>query len=98
MFFGQADLVHYPQLAHALSDVNRLVRDMGSMDKREQGELLDQLERFLHILAAHPRGYKVVVEMVRQFKESMPDRVVRILSREFIPLSDRSHGSCAEMR
>ena len=40
---GQADLVHYPQLANALSDVNRLGRNMGSLDKREQSELLDQL-------------------------------------------------------
>ena len=87
---GQQDLVHYPQLAQALSDVNRLVSDVGSMDKREQSELLDQLEKFLPTLAAHPRGYKVVVEMVCQFKESLLDRVVRILSRNFIPLRGSS--------
>jgi hypothetical protein len=90
---GQQDLVHYPQLAHALSDVNRLVSDMGSMDKREQNELLDQLEKFLPTLAAHPRGYKVVVEMVCQFKKSLLDRVVRILSRKFIPLSEIAAGA-----
>ena len=54
---------------------------------REQRQLLDQLERFLPTLAAHRVGYKAVVEMVRQFAGDLLDKVVRIMSREFILLS-----------
>merc|ERR1712096_224997 len=91
--FNEEDLIDCPQLAQAVSEDSRLIRDLGCMSTREQRQLLDQLEQFLPTLAAHPLGYKVVVEMVRQFEEDLLDRVVRILSREFILLSQVPAGA-----
>ena len=63
---------------------------MGSMTDGEQENPMDQLEQFLPTLAAHPVGYKVVVQMVKQFHGTLLDRVVRILAREFLLFSSPS--------
>ena len=60
---------------------------------REQRQLLEQLEQLLPTLAAHRVGYKAVVEMVRQFAGDLLDKVVRILSRELILLSQVQTGA-----
>ena len=62
---------------------------MGNMTTREQS----QLEQSLITFPAHPVGYKVVVEIVRQFAGDLLDKVVRILSREFILLSQVQTGA-----
>eukprot|EP00092_Neocalanus_flemingeri_P039913 GFUD01043473.1.p1 GENE.GFUD01043473.1~~GFUD01043473.1.p1 ORF type:complete len:481 (-),score=199.71 GFUD01043473.1:95-1468(-) len=91
--FSELDLLHCPQLAQAVSEDSRLTRDMGIMSTREQRQLLDELEQFLPTLGAHHVGYKVVVEMVRQFEGTLLDRLVGILTREFFLLSQTPAGA-----
>jgi len=91
--FSDIDLMRCPQLAQALCEDSSLARDMGSMAMGEQVKLMDQLEEFFPALAAHPVGYKVVVRMVQQFRGILLDRVVRILAREFLLLSQSLCGA-----
>jgi len=90
---SQLDLVDYPLLALALSGEGSLIRDMGSMSREEQRELLDQVEKFLPKLAAHPVGYKTVVEMVHQFKEDVLERVIRTISSKMFSISQTAAGA-----
>ena len=91
--FSELDLTDWPQLAQAVSEDSRMVRGLGNMSTREQGQLFDQLEQFLPKLASHSIGYNVVVEMVRQFEGTLLDRLVRILCGEFILLSQSPAGA-----
>ena len=91
--FSDLDLVECPLLGQAVSSESSLVMDMSSMSTRHKIVLLDQLEKFLPTLAAHPVGYKVVVEMMRQLQDNLLDRLVRILSREFFNLSQAPAGA-----
>ena len=89
----QLDLVDHPLLSLALSGEGSLIRDMGSMSREEQRELLDQVEKFLPTLAAHPVGYKTVVEMVHQFKEDLLERVIRTISSKMFSISQTAAGA-----
>ena len=71
-----------------MTDDSRLAKDMSNMTTREQRQLLDQLEQFLPV---SPVGFKVLVEIVRQFAGDQLDNV--ILSRELILLSQVPAGA-----
>jgi hypothetical protein len=62
------------------------------MPDGEQEKQMDQLEQFLPTLAAHPVGFVVVVKLFQQFQWMM-DRVIRILARVFLLLSQSLGGA-----
>jgi len=91
--FTDHDLIRCPQLSQALCEDSTLVRNLATMSKVEQSHLLDQLEQFIPSLANHNVGYRVVLEMIRQFNGVLLERLVRILSREFFSLAQTKIGA-----
>jgi len=91
--FEDNDLIRCPQLSQALCEDSNLVRNLGSMSRGEQNHLLDQLEQFIPSLANHNVGYRVVLEMIRQFNGELLRRLARILSGEFFSLAQTKIGA-----
>jgi len=91
--FSDLDLMRCPQLSHAICEESNLLSNMCSMSMGEQRHLVNQLEPFLPTVAAHHVGYRVVLEMVRQFPRVLVEKVVRILSKEFFSLAQSVVGS-----
>jgi len=91
--FNDLDLMRCPQLSHALCEDSNLLGNMAKMTNGELNHLLDQLEPFLPSLGAHPVGHKVVVAMIHNFDGILLERLVRILTKEFVFLAQSNFGA-----